>query len=903
MSITATTPSDLDLVDASDTGKLDDDNVTKLTTPTVTGKAAAGATVVLYNGATVLGTTTADGSGDWSITSKALAAGAYKLTAKATESGVTSAASTSLTVTIDTKAPIAPITLDLLASDDSGVSSTDNITNITTPTISGKAEANATVSLYEGATLLGTATANNSGAWQITSGVTLSAGVHSLTAKATDLAGNTSTASAALSITIATTVAAPTLLDLSPASDKGSSISDDLTSVTVPVINGRSVAGATISLYDGSTLVGKTTATSSGAWSITTSKLTEGEHHLSATATDKAGNVSAASSDLVIEIDTTPASVAAAPVLDSASDSGSSSSDNITNVSKPKVSGNTEAGATVTLYDGTTAIGTAVADSSGDWSITSTRALSAGAHNLTVKTIDVAGNVSAASPALVLTIDNRPSAAPTALDLVTAADSGTSTVDNITNVSEPVVSGKAEAFAKVSLYEGSTLLGSASADASGLWQITSTITLGEGAHSLVAKAVDLAGNVSAASAALRINIDTTSAAPTALDLAASADRGVSSTDNITSRTTPIVSGKAEAGSTVALFDGATQLGKAVASANGLLTITSSVKLDDGVHQLTAVATDIAGNVSAASSALDVTIDTTAPDKPDAPVLDAASDTGASDGDNITKATKPKFTGTTEAGATVTLYDGGTVVGTAVADGSGDWSITSKELTAGVHKLYARATDLAGNLSPVSSALELSIDTSASAAPTTLDLPTLFDTGTSSSDNKTSITAPTITGKAEANISVSLYDGTTLLGTTTADSDGLWSLSTGTLSNGLHKLTAKTTDVAGNISAASSALNVTIDPAASGQQLIGTGEPDDFLLNSEAGAIKVLAFSVKNGDHLVLAHDYNGLSLGSAADVLALASVVGKDLVIDFGAGHEVTLVGYTALTADAITLL
>src|SRR6185503_12730153 len=72
---------------------------------------------------------------------------------------------------------------------------------------------------------------------------------------------------------------------------------------------------------------------------------------------------------------------------------------------------------------------------------------------------------------------------------------------------------------------------------------------------------------------------------------------------------------------------------------------------------------------------------------------------------------------------------------------------------------------------------------------------------------------TLTGSAEANATVKVYDGVTLLGSATANGAGAWSFTTAALANGAHSLTATTTDVAGNTSAASSALSVTIDAAA------------------------------------------------------------------------------------------
>ena len=116
-----------------------------------------------------------------------------------------------LSVTIDTTAPVAPIIASF--STDSGTVG-DGITNDNTLTLTGTAEANSTVKVFDGATLLGSAVANGSGAWSFTTG-TLSNAAHSFTATATDAAGN-SAASSALSVTIDTTApVAPTIASFS----------------------------------------------------------------------------------------------------------------------------------------------------------------------------------------------------------------------------------------------------------------------------------------------------------------------------------------------------------------------------------------------------------------------------------------------------------------------------------------------------------------------------------------------------------------------------------------------------------------------------------------------------------------------------------------------------------------
>jgi hypothetical protein len=169
----------------------------------------------------------------------------------------------------DKTPPPAPTALDLASADDTGASNSDNLTSQTsTLTITGQAEANARVELFDGTTSLGTATANASGAFSLD--VTLAAGARSITAKAIDAAGNVSAASAALTVTVdATAPAAPTGLDLAAADDLGSSNSDNLTSQTSALtITGQAEANARIELFDGTTLLGNITASETGAFSL-----------------------------------------------------------------------------------------------------------------------------------------------------------------------------------------------------------------------------------------------------------------------------------------------------------------------------------------------------------------------------------------------------------------------------------------------------------------------------------------------------------------------------------------------------------------------------------------------------------------------------------------------------------
>ena len=127
-----------------------------------------------------------------------MAEGAHALTASATDrAGNASGASNVLAISIDTTAPAAP----LLAAAGSKYA----------PTISGVAERGSTVTLYDGATVVGSATADGAGAWSI-AGAPLAVGAHVLTAKATDAVGNVSTASNALAVTVEAPVPPPQVL-------------------------------------------------------------------------------------------------------------------------------------------------------------------------------------------------------------------------------------------------------------------------------------------------------------------------------------------------------------------------------------------------------------------------------------------------------------------------------------------------------------------------------------------------------------------------------------------------------------------------------------------------------------------------------------------------------------------
>jgi hypothetical protein len=283
------------------TGQRSDD-----TTPTFAGTANAGAVVKIFlnGGATAVATVNANNAGNWTWTpSAALTDGSYSYTATQTDtSGTTSAASTAFVITVDTTPPTAPVVSSVTDNVGALVGALSNgaSTDDTTLTLAGTAEAGATVTLFNGATQVGSTTADGTGAWSATTS-TLADGPVSLTATATDTAGNTSLASTAGTFTVDT--AAPTAPVVSSVTDnvgatQGPLSNGAITDDNTLTLAGTTEAGATVTLFNGATEVGSTTADGTGAWSATTSTLADGPVSLTVTATDTAGNISAASSTL-----------------------------------------------------------------------------------------------------------------------------------------------------------------------------------------------------------------------------------------------------------------------------------------------------------------------------------------------------------------------------------------------------------------------------------------------------------------------------------------------------------------------------------------------------------------------------------------------------------------------------
>ena len=251
-----------------------------------------------------------------------------------------------------------------------------------------------------------------------------------------------------------------------------------------------------------------------------------------------------------------------------------------------------------------------------------------------------------------------------------------------------------------------------------------------------------------------------------------------------------------------------------------------------VNSNSAIVTDGAGNVADLTGAVTnpagtLQIDTTAPTV--ASVVTSGTGITAGVGDlnagKIVTLTLNLSEAVTVAGGTPTLIlnDGGSAT---YSGGSGTSALTfsytvaagqnTGDLTvAAVNLGAATIKDGAGNSANLTGAVTnpagtLQIDTTAPASPIISSFSP--DTG-KVGDGITTATQLTLTGTAVANTTVEVFDASTQLGTATADGSGAWSFTTGTLAGGTQSFTAKAMDAAGNVSAASAALTVTISAQA------------------------------------------------------------------------------------------
>ncbi len=375
---------------------------------------------------------------------------------------------------LDTQAPTAPSNLSLVP------------VGMYAVAITGTAEAGAQVQLFAGTTLIGEAVTNATGSWRVTTSQ-LRNGTHSLTATASDAAGNTSPATTATDVTITTLVpSTPQGLRLTALTDSGQSASDNITNIATPTIVGMAEAGATVRLFRAQQLLGETTAdATTGAWSLAlTTALPEGEQSLSVVAHNAIGDSQTAT--LLTTIDTVAPTTTQLNVLATGSTTDTALTNGMTLTTGTRllgqVNGTTSAVASLQYQLGTSPAVTVPVAANGlfNYRLDLTGSSSGDDQMLTVTMTDVAGNTTTLAPYLVnISATNDGGGEAPVLLAQLMQDTGSNTTDGWTYI--PGIAGIASAPGVITMLLATfdTATDAVFQDLSDLLQPDGTFTLDE----------------------------------------------------------------------------------------------------------------------------------------------------------------------------------------------------------------------------------------------------------------------------------------------------------------------------------------------------------------------------------------------------------------------------------------
>ncbi|EDS0508993.1 Ig-like domain repeat protein [Salmonella enterica] len=759
-----------------DTGANTADNITNISRPTFTiGNVDPDVIKVVvtidghdYNATKV-------GAG-WQFTpGNAIPDGSYNITVTVEDKAGNTATSKPLPVVIDTTAEIESVTLVT----DSGDSDVDNITKVDKPQFSIVTADDIThvrVKIDNAANWI-ELTKGGDGRWIFNVGSALPDGKHTLLVDVTDIAGNV--AQETLQFTIDTTLREPTIV-LDPTHDTGDDTNDNLTRINKPVFiigNVDNDVSHIVVHIDGRDYTIENTR---GNLTFTPDQpLSDGQHTISVTVTDIAGNTKT-SAELQIEIDTQVQ-------IDSVTlttDSGVNDHDNVTNATRPSFEIATPDDVTSVLvsFDGVnwTPISK---NAAGQWEFTAGSALPDGHYTLHVQATDRAGNT--ANSTLGFTVDTQIDG----LSVVMLDDAGKDSTDGITNITSP----RFEISAREPLQSVTVILNGKSSTltqgAGNKWLFTPDTPLVDGTYKIEIVAEDIAGNK--ISKEVSFTIDTIVSDPS-IDLLDADDTGESAVDNITSVTKPrfvIGNVPADIDTVVIRINGVSY--PVTANGNNLWEFQVPVALNDGVYEAVVVFRDIAGNTS--ETKLPFTIDTTTSVSVR---MEPASDTGSSNSDNLTNKQNPKFEGTAEPNAklVITIVDdksGREVLKHTITVGAdGNWSVTPNILPDGMYTINVVATDVAGNTAQTQE--RFTIDT------VTID-PTirLSDPSIDDQYEATSL-RPEFKGLAEAFSTIMIQWDGKVVGSANANANGEWSWTPpSVLAPGSYVVSIVAKDKAGN----------------------------------------------------------------------------------------------------------
>ncbi|PUE05948.1 hypothetical protein B9Z51_16985, partial [Limnohabitans sp. T6-5] len=794
------------------------DQLTNDTTPTISGTGTPGDTIAIKDPAgNTIATAIVQPNGTWAATPvNPLPQGLNNLSVVETNPAGLSSPATPLPITIDSVAP-SPLGAILNPISNSGLT-TDNITNDTTPTISGSGTPGDTIAIKDAAgNTIATAVVAANGTWTATPANPLPQGLNNLSVVETSPTGATSTAqlpividSAAPTIALSTNASALTTGQAATVTFTLSEASADFTAADITVIGGT-ITGLTQSPTN--PLVYTATFTpaagaSSAAVLVTSNKFS-----------DAAGNINLDGADtnnaLSYSITAGPALTPLTAAIDPTSDSGTKG-DGKTNDTTPTLSGTGTPGDTIAIKDAAgTVIATATVGPNGTWTATPANPLPQGLNNLSVVETSPSGSTS--TQPLPLTID---SGAPT---VAISTSASTLAAGQTATVTFTLSEAASDFTASDITVMGGSLTGLVQSPTNPL-VYTATFTPTAGAQSAMLfitsdKFADAAGNLNKdgadtnniASFSISAPVPNAPAAPAAI-LDPISDSGTQG-DKATTDTTPTLSGTGVPGDTITVKD---PQGNVIATAtvqpNGTWAATPVNPLPLGLNNLSVTETNPQGATSA-PTALPITIQAETIAAPGAK-LDLSSDTGTV-GDSTTTDTTPTLSGTGVPGDTIAVKDPqGNVIATATVAPDGTWSATpTSALPLGLQNLSVVQTSPTG-IASAPTPLPITIVAPA-AGVLTAALSGPSDSGVVG-DNTTNDTTPTLTGTGTPGDTVSITNAAgQVIATATVQPDGTWAATpTTALPAGTNPLTVVATNPAGQITASNVLpIAIVIDPIA------------------------------------------------------------------------------------------
>ncbi|HBI2014151.1 TPA: cell surface protein [Enterococcus faecalis] len=732
----------------------------------VKGTADANATVEIRNaGGAVIGTGTADGTGAFTVTIPAGEAGANEtLTAVAKNASGTESTPTTFQTPADEATVTAPTITGVTGNSTAGYE------------VKGTADANATVEIRNaGGTVIGTGTADGTGAFTVTIPAGEAGANETLTAVAKNASGTESTPTTFQTPADEATVTAPTITGVTGNSTAGYEI------------KGTADANATVEIRNaGGTVIGTGTADGTGAFTVT---IPAGEAGANETLTAVAKNASGTeSTPTTFQTPADPNTPVATPIVETVTGSTTKGYE---------VKGTAEVGTTIEVRDAAgTVLGTATTGTDGKYTVTLDPGKATANQTLSV----VAKNASGT--------ESQPATATTPAD-VTAP-----TVDNITGNSGSgyEITGTADPNTTIEVRDpAGAVIGTGTSDANGDFTVTLPTGTTNPGDTLTVIGKDNAGNESQPTEVL-VPADATVTAPTVTGVTGNSVAGYQ------------VTGTADPNATIEIRDAdGNVIVTGTADGTGSFAVNLPAGTANANETLTALAKDPDGNTSTPT-----TFQTPADEVVAPPSVDKV--TG-----NTTQGYQ--VTGTAELGTTIEVRaTDGTVLGTATTGPTGQYTVT---LASGKATAKQTVNVVAKN------------DTGLESQPTTAMTPADVTTPTIGDITGDSTTGYEITGTADPNTTIEVRnpDGT-IIGTTTTDDQGNFTvdLPAGAANPG-DTLTVVGKDGDGNESqptevtvpedatVAAPTVTTVTGTTATGYQVTGTAEPNVTIeIHNEAGLV-------------------------------------------------------------------